>query len=518
MQDLLKQFAAQLATAGVQHVFGVTGSGPTFTLIRELESQGVAYHPVAHEAAGAIMAGGAYQAAGHLSASLSIKGPGLGNMIGGMLFNHFENLPVLSLAEAYATDAAASRMHKRMDQASFIAGLTKGSLALGNASQGLAGILAHARAEIPGPVHIELAPTAAHNVTQPMAPAPAAEVGLVAAIARISAASNPVVIAGSLARRREWGAQLARLQVPVFTTVAAKGILDEASPFAAGVFTTEGRDLAPEAWLLPQADLVIGLGLRNLEVINAKTLPAALVLIDEVGPETGRGFGAEIHLAFARPDAFAAALAALTGKNWGGPELAAGVARMRNELLGGGWLPARCFEILESLPGNAALVLDTGSFATIGEHMWRAGGKRRYAGSSNGRFMGGGIPTAIGYSMAAPGAPVFCAMGDGGVRMYPAEIRLAVRRRLPVCFIFMRDGRYGSIACSVKESDVRAEAVTFDAPSWVRAVEGMGCPAREVNRPEDFALAVGAWDRKGPLFVECAFDPDIYLRMTRRLR
>ena len=435
-----------------------------------------------------------------------------------MLFNHFENLPVLSLAEAYATDAAVSRMHKRMDQASFIAGLAKGSLALGDASRGLAGLLSHARTEIPGPVHIELAPTAAHNAAQPAAPTPAAETGLVAAMARISAARKPVVIAGSLARRRGWGTQLANLQVPVFTTVAAKGVLDETSPFAAGVFTTEGRDLAPEAWLLQQADLVIGLGLRNLEVINARALPTALILIDESGLETGRGFGAEIHLAPASADVFEAALSALAGKNWGDAELAAGLKRMRNELLGGGWLPARCFEILEGVTGDAALVLDTGSFATIGEHMWRAGGKRRYAGSSNGRFMGGGIPTAIGYSLAAPSIPVFCAMGDGGVRMYLSEIRLAVGRQLPVCFLFMRDGRYGSIACSVKESDVRAQAVTFDAPSWVKAVEGMGCPACEVNRPEDFALSVQAWDRKGPLFIECAFDPDIYLRMTRRLR
>ena len=82
-------------------------------------------------------------------------------------------------------------------------------------------------------------------------------------------AKRPVVIAGALASRAGLGAALAKLNFPVFSTAAAKGIVDERAPNAAGLWTGVGLELTPEHVLLPQADLIIGIGLTARESLKS---------------------------------------------------------------------------------------------------------------------------------------------------------------------------------------------------------------------------------------------------------
>src|SRR5262245_10387996 len=110
----VQEMAVTLFSEGVRSCFGVTGSGLSWRLATALESCGVPYHAVGHEAAAAIMAGAFARQSGTLGCSLSIKGPGLANMIGGMLSNRYEQLPVLSISEAYDPAQPSSRMHKRL--------------------------------------------------------------------------------------------------------------------------------------------------------------------------------------------------------------------------------------------------------------------------------------------------------------------------------------------------------------------------------------------------------------------
>jgi acetolactate synthase-1/2/3 large subunit len=181
------------------------------------------------------------------------------------------------------------------------------------------------------------------------------------------------------------------------------------------------------------------------------------------------------------------------------------------------WLPANCFRFFNSMSLNHGLVLDTGSFCTIGEHFWIAAPSRPFHGSNNGRFMGGGIPSAIGAAIGSPNIPLFCAIGDGGMRMYPGEIKLAVSEKLPICFVLMRDGVYSSIACAATQPMSR-RAVELPLPSWAAAIAGLGCPSVTVKSVGDFQNAVQKWPGSEPLFIECVFDPDPYMQMTKNLR
>lgn len=522
MDERVTQLAQLLVDQGLTHAFGVTGSGSSWALITELERLGVRYYPAAHEASAAIMAGAVCRVTGRPSVSISIKGPGLANMLPGMIYNRFEGCPALSVSEAYSDDAPSFRMHKRLDHRVLIAPVVKATTTLDHIDEELPRLVRLAAQEIPGPVHIDLC----HRGTEDAPPLRVQESeGETSVTDRradvirlVQQAQRPVLVVGSLATRRPWASRLASLRIPVLTTVAAKGVLDERLPQSAGVFTGDGKALAPESWLFDDADLVVGIGLRNTEVLSPRPFGKPTVLLDEVEARFAEGFGAEVVWEWMLLASAGEVLEALHGKDWGFEQVAERRRVLEHALVNGQWLPSVCFGVLNRLEPPYAVVLDTGSFCTIGEHLLQAGPDRVVLGSSNSRAMGCAIPTAVGVALSKPGWPVYCVVGDGGMRMYPAELRLAVHKRLPLCVMLMTDGRYGSIACVPQPRPMSERAVTIPETSWWETMDAWGYAASTVDSQEEVAEQLSAWDRRGPLFIQAAFDPVPYAEMTAQLR
>lgn len=527
MDDRIQKLSGLLVGHGLRQAFGVTGSGASLNLISELEANGACYFSAINEASAALMAGAATASSGALSASISIKGPGLTNMLPGIASNYFETIPALSISEAYDDSVPGYRMHKRLDHPALLSTLVKGTItldeAIGENTDGcFAKLMTVAASETPGPVHLELrsGTLGGANNTEDADPQDASghDADQQAARQLMDKSNQPVVIVGSLSSRRGWAEFLQRLRVPVFTTVAAKGVLEEGLEHSAGVFTGAGNVLALEAELFDHCDLVIGLGLRNTEVLAPKDFPVPLIILDEIDAGLHRGYDADVTVISAQADAAADLLERISSKSWGSEEIQKLKDKMRAELLSVNWLPSLCFEQLNGHPGNHALVVDTGSFCTIGEHIWHAGPERPFLASSNGRYMGTSIPSAIGLSVSNRALPVVCAVGDGGMRMYPAEIKLAVAEQLPICFILMTDGLYGSVACAATPKGMSRNAVTINQPSWLHAVEAMGCDVRQARGLKDFENGLNSWDQKSPLFIEAVFDAEPYAAMTTDLR
>jgi len=520
MDDQIRLLARILVDDGLQYAFGVTGSGSSLLLITELEALGVRYFPVFHESSGALMAGAVSRMTNKVSVSISIKGPGLANMLPGIVSNHFEGSPSLSISEAYGAGAPSSRMHKRLDHGSLLSPVVKGVLSL-EALERLPALLDTARAEVPGPVHLDLCERDSVNdrsqssVTESLSNIDPQL--LEQAVGRVRGCQRPVLIVGSLAARRGWGDRLSSLAVPVFSTVAAKGVLDEGLAHSAGVFTGDGKAQALETPLLAEADLVIGIGLRNTEILSPEPFGKPLVLLDEVAG-LAQGIDPEVSLTNSDMTTVATILDELQTKSWGLEEIARLKVELKEALLDGSWLPAACFAALNDLDYPYSFTLDTGSFCTIGEHVWDATSARNFLASCNGRYMGTAIPTALGMAICRRGLPTFCVTGDGGMGMYPSEIKLAIEQKLPVCFVLMSDGLYGSVACAPTSSTRSSRAVTVPEPSWWEAIAGMGCDSHQVKSTDAFEGVVQSWSRETPLFVEAVFDPTPYSEMTRWLR
>ena len=95
-------------------------------------------------------------------------------------------------------------------------------------------------------------------------------------------------------------------------------------------------------------------------------------------------------------------------------------------------MPAKVFRMIEQHFGHTCrMVLDTGHFCTIGEHILRIKRPELYLAAGQSRYMGVGLPVAVGAAIYDPAVPTVAFIGDGGIGMFIAEMKLAVRHRLP---------------------------------------------------------------------------------------
>jgi acetolactate synthase I/II/III large subunit len=499
-------------------VFGIPGEGASLVLLDELEKRGCVFHLVSHEAAGALAAGGFGQVAGVPGVSLSIKGPGFCNMLSGIASNWLDRNPALSLSESYGPGSCSHRRHKRLNHAAMAEPVVK--VYADNVSPEILPTLWNTcLTEEPGPVHMDIS----HRLegtslnldiekqdTSDFLPASVGQ--------KIRDANRPAVIAGALATRRSWRNKLAELKIPVFTTFAGKGSFDETLVYSAGVFTNSGGEYSPENSIIPTADLVVGLGLRTTEILDVRALPVPLILLDEL-TGTGEGLHAITQTTASTPG-FLEALEILHGKEWGLSNVIAAKNKLNSRFNDERWLPAVAFRVSQrSLPKSTLYFLDTGDFTTVGEHVLCAEHPLQVMGSALARSMGVAIPTAVGAALATPGTPIVIVTGDGGMRMYPDMIMIAVRQRLPVLVLLMTDSGFSSVLRSARRNSLSQTSLKVDSSYWANVLSAWGCPAERIETLAALERALESWNgSNGPLFLALVFNPDDYIGMTEGIR
>ncbi len=516
----LHRLATEMVDVGCRHVFGIPGSGPSLTLLDAYEKLGGQFVLTHFEGAAAIMAGAMGRLSGHSGACISIKGPGLANMASGLAACMLDAMPVVSISEAFEPGAPAHAAHKRMDHHRLLSAVVKQACHLGDEGPSFADLSRVAEDECPGPVHLDICGKPVHgHGTRHFVESMEAKGDIEQCLRLLDNCQRPVVIAGSLAVRRGLTAALNALRVPVMTTAAAKGVMDERLPHAVGVYTGAGKDLAPEKHVLAEADLIVGLGLRHNEVLGGFPLPITAVHLDSLGEQVWSGFGFQ---AVGDPAGcgWDEVFSRLRLRNWGEDLVAESQFRMRTALLEAGDMPANVFAGLEGRwNGRARLVMDTGIYCTIGEHIWRAPSANLCLGSGQGRYMGVGLPQAIAAAMhdGKPEAPTVLVTGDGGVGMYLAELKTAVAKKLPLVVILLSDGGFGTLRGRCLREGLGQGPLTVSRPSWAAIMEGMGVRPVIARSPGDVLAALP--DRvEAPVYIEISFEPERYARMTDMLR
>ena len=64
--------------------------------------------------------------------------------------------------------------------------------------------------------------------------------------------------------------------------------------------------------------------------------------------------------------------------------------------------------------------------------------------------LGFGPGAAVGAALAAPGTPVVCLIGDGGLQFSPGELRTAVDEALPITFLVWNNAGFREIADAMR--------------------------------------------------------------------
>jgi acetolactate synthase I/II/III large subunit len=503
--------AVRAATAGP--VVTVPGGGTSLELLDAVLGAGGDVVTVHHEGTAAALAATLGRLDGRAGLAVGIRGPGVANLAPGLALAALEGWPLVTISEAHPTGAMS--VHKRMDHAALSAGSAKAHGGAHDAAS-VRAAATFAAEERPGAVTLDLterplvvtdatdATDATVTFGDAVAMHPTARDTLLAAIAR---ARRPLLVAGTAAARADLGPWLSSLGVPVATTAAAKGTLDERATVAAGVVTGAGGPRSPEHALLAEADLVVGVGLDARELL---------------GPLRAAG-GAETVELGARVDAALRDEVAdvLRSDGW---DLAAShshTVALRDALVAAdAFLPAAVLaHVAHRLAGPLRLVVDTGDFCTIAEHVWSASDDHAFLGAGASRSMGSGIAMALASALAEPSRTTVLAVGDGGIGPAFAELTLAIERRLPLAVLVMSDGGYASIRGRALARGLTTTPLETPPRRWAAAAEALGAAAAEVATLDALDATLAAWDPAGgPLVVTCRFDPDRYLTMTRDVR
>jgi len=162
----------------------------------------------------------------------------------------------------------------------------------------------------------------------------------------------------------------------------------------------------------------------------------------------------------------------------------------------------------ERLPDDAIVTSDAGNFSGWPNRFLQYRRPGRQLGPTSGA-MGYGVPAAVAAKLACPERRVVGVCGDGGFLMTGQEVETAVRLRLPITILVMRNGLYGTIAMHQLRAFGRTSGVdigTVDLASFARSLGATGY--RAATTADLTAALIEAEDCAGPVVIDVLVDPD----------
>ncbi|HXF66502.1 MAG TPA: thiamine pyrophosphate-binding protein [Burkholderiales bacterium] len=533
---------------GVTHVFFV----PTILMdaLAEMDELGIRKVLTHGEKAAAYMADGYARAAGRPGICLAQQ-IGASNLAAGLRDAYMACSPVIALTGGPATAGRYRHAYQEVEDFAQFDSLTKLNLQLDDLSR-LPDLLRHlfraATSGTPRPVHLrlrgshgqgvegeaELEPLVEPQFSRVPAFRPEPEIGRVREAAQaLAGARRPIIVAGGGVVASQAQAELVefaeKLQIPVATSLTAKGAILDTHPLAVGVVGTYSRACANRA--VAEADLVFFVGSHAGGQVTANwRVPAPgtpVIQLDINAEELGRNYPNRVSL---HGDAQATLRRLIEVAPRKDPEQArewtsrvrqlvaewrAEAQRMRNSDA----VPLRperiCREITEALPENGVVVSDTGHAGMwTGQMLDITRPGQRYIRCEG--SLGWGLPGAMGVKCALPDRPVVCFTGDGGLYYHLAELETAARCGIPLVVVVNNNGSLNQ-EIPLVETAYRGKRGDRHRPDEIwrfmksadlsRVAQALGCAGFRVERPGELqALLPRAFAMNQPVLIECVSD------------
>jgi acetolactate synthase-1/2/3 large subunit len=162
----------------------------------------------------------------------------------------------------------------------------------------------------------------------------------------------------------------------------------------------------------------------------------------------------------------------------------------------------------DRLPEDAILVNGAGNYASWLARLYRYPRYRTQVAPYNGS-MGYGVPAAIAAKAVHPNRVVVSWNGDGCFLMNGQELATAAQYRLPIIFVVVDNGMYGTIRMhQEREFPGRVYGTDLVNPDFAALARAYGVAGESVSRTAEFAPAFDrALAAKGPSLIHMRIDP-----------
>jgi thiamine pyrophosphate-dependent acetolactate synthase large subunit-like protein len=545
--------ARAIKAAGIETVFALPG-GHILPLFEGARVEGLTLIDTRHEENAVFMAEGWALATGKPAVAAVTAGPGIANALPGLAEANAAGVPVVVVSGRTGVRQRHRGAVQDLDHLAVVSPVAKWRaecLDTARIPEYVAEAVHQARSGAPGVAYLEIpqdvfgASAAAPEMPWPTGhdagPARSSPVpsDLDRAAQLLAGADRPVVVAGSGAFFSDAGEALGafvdRTGIPLTTTSAARGLVDDDHPRCLGGLVHGGIALA-------SADVALVLGSRfnaNLVYGGPPLFPPGQKVIQvDLRPEHLGGLRKpDVALAGdvrATLEALAEAWTG-TGDRWAAwLEQARQGARISRESweaecdrsangLHPGWLAREVARFADE-QGAGSFVSDGGDSVLWGIAFSRAHrpGTNLFIGSAMGT-LGVGLPFAVACRAARPSEPVFCFTGDGAFGLSAIELDTATRHRLPVVVVVVNNGGWGDVRHEQRmfygeEAD---QGAVLSNMRYDLLAEAVGGHAERVTTRDELwpALerALKATDQGVPAVVDCITDPDVMSDLMKNL-
>ena len=507
-------FVRALEAEGVEHVFAIPGE-ENLDLLESLRGSKIKLVITRHEQAAGFMASTYGRLTGKAGVCMSTLGPGATNFVTAAAYAQLGAMPMVMITGQKPIKTSKQGQFQIIDVVDMMRPLTKFTKQVVSGDSiptRIREAFRLAQEERPGATHLELPEDIAREhstmpVTEPSATRrPIAEdKAICKAIEAIQGARKPLLLAGAGANRKLTSKMLRqfveKLGIPVITTQMGKGEVDETGPHFLGNTALSDGDFVHRA--IDQADLIINVGhdvvekppffmrpggaeVVHINFNSAQVDPVYFPQIEVVGDIANSLWQLKERL---EPQ-----------EHWSFSDF----HRIRDALqkhiregIQDDSFPIRpqrlVDEIRKIMPEDGILTLDNGMYK-----IWFA---RNYPATQPNTVlldnalatMGAGLPSGMAAKMVYPDRRVMAIVGDGGFMMNSQELETAVRLKLDIVVLILRDDGYGMIKWKQSDMDFQDFGLDFQNPDFVDYARSYGANGHRVDSTAGLA----------PLVEEC---------------
>ena len=521
-------FVKALEAEGVEYIFGIPGE-ENLDLLESLRTSTIKLILTRHEQGAGFMAATYGRLTGKVGVCLATLGPGATNLVTPAAYAQLGAMPMLMITGQKPIKTSKQGRFQVIDIVDMMRPITKftAQVVSGDRIPSMvreAFRLAHE--ERPGAVHIELPEDiAVETTTQPLlSPSltrrPIAEYKAIAnAVDMIEQATSPLLLIGAGANRKLTAKMLRELVdktcIPFVTTQMGKGVLNESDPRFAGNTALSDNDFVHRA--IERADLIINVGHDVVEkppffmhhngkkvihinfesaAVDPVYFPQAEVIGDiansvwqiKEGIEPQEAwkldFYKDVHEAYVQHRAEA--------EN-----------DSRFPIL-----PERFVrDIRKVMPDEGIVTLDNGVYKIWFARNYPAYHPNTLLLDNALASMGAGLPSAIAAKLVKPDVPVLSVCGDGGFMMNSQEIETAVRLKLDLVVIILRDDAYGMIKWKQAHMTFDEFGLDYRNPDFVKYAQSYGAKGWRVDSADILIPMVeSCLNNPGVHVIDCPVD------------
>ncbi|MBD8473400.1 acetolactate synthase large subunit [Pseudomonas sp. CFBP 8770] len=511
-----------LESEGVEYVFGIPGE-ENLDLLESLRRSSIQLVLTRHEQPAGFMAATYGRLTGKTGVCLSTLGPGATNLVTAGAYAYLGGMPMLMITGQKPIKKSKQGRFQILDVVGMMRPLTKYTHQLASADNIPSRIreaIRLAEEEKPGAVHLELPEDIAAEQTDsmPIPPSlsrrPLAECkSIAAAVSKLEAARSPILVIGAGANRKMTAKVLRQLidktGIPFVTTQMGKGVVDERHPRFLGNAALSSGDFVHRA--VESADLIINVGhdviekppffmvRGGTEVVHvnfrsAEVDPVYFPQIEVVGDianaiwQISEALDTQEHWDFSR---------LLTIRSANEAQIIEGAEDNRFPMY-----PQRMVaDLRKALPSEGIVALDNGIYKIWFARNYKAHMPNTVLLDNALATMGAGLPSAMAARLVYPQKPIVAVCGDGGFMMNSQELETAVRMKMNLIVIILRDDGYGMIRWKQSHMGFEDFGLDYGNPDFVMYANSYGAKGHRVESAEAFL----------PLIERCIVEPGVHV-------